>query len=1199
MNTPRHHRFSPGLCLGLRIFLLAAAMPICLLAAPAPATAVFFTKESQIWLNETQVIPFKVAATAGERRILKTEITPQGSAEILQPATVLKGETTGFLRLRAIKSGKAELQVEGTKLALQISPNRSANALVPKPEIVTPPTGACIYGTIAVGIEINLPSPGTVISDPKLILPGGRELTPRTQTLSQPGSARLFAFDLNADELPPGPLTLQACATDEAGARVTGDPVTVNVIRPDPSLMVSGLCSERINDPRPERFGEKLPKVSSQDPSKPGHVMNPSSDPAWCMKETVDKPGLYQLTMRVRGDPAMGSFPSVGIIVNEGDYALVASRLADGDWHRIPIGRPLKLEAGAQTLTVRFLNDFANGKNNDRNLYLDRYELVRVSGDASPTPEAGGDSMMMGGGDSSMMMASMSESKTPLDAAPLRVSFNERLHGRIVQGPLTLRGTCWRPQKSAVPTVELLVNGESVTSQQGTELNFRLPVSALREGPNTLQLRARSETNPAATSAEETVVLPAGIPRTPERRVLRYTVEDRAWDPGMAQRMEKDRPVAAFYTNGEAILSLPDALAGDFTIQMEGRGVEFNGPPVVEAFLKNGDQSPTKIGETAVKNDRVWTFGKAHLVAGPKQIVLRFSNDAAVANQGDRNWWLRAAILEEDSRGVPTAPGLSVLYPKTPSLAVRQAGAVVVEAFSNEAIEWTDLVIDGQPQNLRLSSESSLGRFVLPFLTAGLKPGNHKLHVRTRSKNGKETDSAAIVLRVGSQKPDTRYARAIHLLNRFGYGPEPEELADILLLGEKAWLHDRLTRPWNDAGEQAAFQRAWNEFPETTNKGQVVPRSLAHLLRSPNPVRNRFVLWAENHFSTWIEKADALNKWAEHKRFLELGPAPFSSLLKASAMSPAMLVYLDQNRSFANKLNENYAREIMELHTVGVHAGYKQEDVTALASILTGWTLSSDAPTKGEAREMARTFRFDPILNSPAERRVFGMDFPKAEDPQTRFDRTLAAIEMLAAHPATAEFISRKLAEHYVSAPAPDSLVKRLAVQFQQNGGDMVALLETIAASKEFQASVDTPKIATPLDFSLRISRLTGSGNAGAIREFLKRSGTGLFDRATPDGFPETDASYADSNALLQRWRFIASLSGSLRRLLPGAPVTWSEPGQSQALDTVSLRLVGRPLPESSRQAALQYLAKVNPAEAERSKVLASLVAELPPTSLR
>ncbi|MFZ4680997.1 MAG: DUF1800 family protein [Terrimicrobiaceae bacterium] len=1174
-----------------RLLLILPFSGLC--AAPEVS---FFAPDAKLWLQESQVIPIRVSAAPGEKRVLPTTITPPEAAEILQPATVLKNETIGFVRLRGLRAGGGGLTVDGKTLALRIAPNTAAQALAPKPEIVSPPAGACLYGTITAGVEINLPGPDAVISDPKLLLPDGRELIARAQTLTEPGSNRLFAFDLNADELPPGPFLLQAYATDREGRRIMGEPVAVNIIRPDPSAMVSGLCAERVNDPRPARFGEKSPGVSSTDPAVPGHVTNYTTDPSWCMKETIEKAGLYQLTMRVRGDAAMGSFPSVGVILNDGDYSLAASRLVDHDWHRIPVGHPVRLEAGEQILTARFLNDFSRGKKNDRNLYLDRYELVRVTAAAAPA-ESGDAGMMMSGGDSMMMEGG---AMAATDSVPLRVSFNDRLDGRVVQGPLSLRGTCWSPPKSAAPVVELLVNGEPVASQQGRDLNFRLPVSALREGGNTVQLRARSGNGLPASSPAETVILPSGIPPAPARRVFRFTVEDPSWDPGMAQRIEKEKPQAAFYTNGEALLTLPPELTGDFTVQMEGRGQEFNGPPVVEAFLKAGENPPRKIGEVALKNDKNWTFGQTHLEAGPKQVLLRFSNDEAVEKMGDRNWWLRAASLEEVATGNEEPPRLTLLYPEKSPFVINEAGAVVAGVFSAEGIEWTDLVIDDQPQGLRLASDSALGRVVLPFVTSGLKPGDHVLQVRTRSKNGKETTSAAFVLRVGAKKSDQRYARAVHLLNRFGYGPEPEELADVLVMGEKEWLRDRLSRSWNEAGEQAAFQRAWAEFPNVADKGRVVQRSLAHLLRSPNPVRNRFVLWTENHFSTWIDKADALNKWAEHARFLELGIAPFGSLLKASATSPAMLVYLDQSRSFGNKLNENYAREIMELHTVGVHAGYRQEDVTALASVLTGWTLSSDAPTKGEVREMARSFRFDPMLNSPAARKVFGMEFAKTEDPQARYDRTLAAVEMLAAHPATAEFISRKLAEHYVSLPAPEPLVKRLATQFLQTGGDMAGLLETIAASREFWASMNQPKVATPLDFSLRLARLTGSGNAVAVRDFLRKSGTGLFDRATPDGYPETDAAYADSNALLQRWRFTAALSGPLRRLLSSSsPIAWDEDGQNHAIDLVALRLTGSPLSASSRQAALQYLSRVSPPESDRAKTVATLVAQLPATSLR
>lgn len=168
----------------------------------------------------------------------------------------------------------------------------------------------------------------------------------------------------------------------------------------------------------------------------------------------------------------------------------------------------------------------------------------------------------------------------------------------------------------------------------------------------------------------------------------------------------------------------------------------------------------------------------------------------------------------------------------------------------------------------------------------------------------------------------------------------------------------------------------------------------------------------------------------------------------------------------------------------------------------------------------------------------------------------------------------------------------------------MAEMLTTIAESPEFWASASQPKIATPLDFSLRIARLSGSGNAGAVREFLRKSGTGLFERVTPDGYPEADAAYADSNALLQRWRFTLTMSGAIRRLLPSGvlPVDnapWDPKGQNQALDLVALRLTGRTLPAASREASLQYLAKVSPPENERAKVVTSLVAQLPPASLR
>ncbi len=1197
-------------------------------SAPPPSTPAisFGMAQTRLWLSSTQVVAFTLPVAAKEKTVIPTKIEPSTAGEILQPATVLKGQKIGFLRLKSLQAGRASVKVGETTLPVEIVPSSSEGVLAPRPEIVSPAPSSCIYGKIAIGVELDLPDIRSEPSEPKIILPDGRELAPRAQTLDRAGSTRLFVYDIDADQLPPGPLELQAYFKDAQGRRVMAESVKVNVIRPDPAAMISGACADRISDPRPQRFGEKIPAVRkvTDAQGEQSFVANMGPDPAWCMKETIEKPGWYQLTMRVRGDAAQGAYPSIGLILNEDDRFNVSARLVDKDWQRIPIGKPVHLAAGEQFLTARYINEFSQGKAADRNLYLDRYELVRIAADrAEPVASAEGDAMMVSGGSggdammspgagaggADMMSMMMGEAGGSGGDGRLGVSFNRSLEGRIVQGPLTVSGTTWRTEKTPAPDVDLLINGQVFAIQQGSDLSFRVPVEALRVGSNALQLRARSPSGRVTTSPVETIIKEEKeeAARAVQRH-FRYTVENRSWDPGLIQRIEKDNPPkATFFSNGDAVLSLPDDLEGKFNVQIDAKGQDFQGPPVVEAFLKTGDAFPEKIGEVSlVGYFRGLSLGDTTLKAGPKQLIIRYGNDLAVQGQGDRNWWLRSLSLSESIPRTNQPPSLKIVYPKllTAPLDVYGATAIVAKVFAPDGVESCDITIDGVRQNLGLTSEDGLGRVVVPIITTSMAPGDHALRVVARSKNGKETTSDSIMLRVVDQsvRADSAYARAVFLLNRFGFGPEPEELADVLLMGEKSWLKDRLAQPWSSPGEQAAFQRSWNEYPDLLNKGQVVPRALSFFLRSTNPVRCRFVLWTENHFSTWLEKVDAYNKWPEHERFLQMGVAPFGDLLMASATSPAMLVYLDQARSFARKLNENYAREIMELHTVGVHGGYRQEDVTNLASILTGWTLSLDAPLKTGGRDLARNFRYDPNLGSAEGKQIFGMDFPKTDDPRGRYDRTLSAIEMLAGHPSTALFISRKLAEQYVAVPAPDSLVNRLALRFRETSGAMNEVLLTLADSPEFWAALGQPKIATPLDYSLRLSRMSGATNVGAVNDFLRKSGTGLFDRATPDGYPEDDSSYASSNALLQRWRFTQSLTGNLRRLLPnsllpnpGPPL--SAASQDRIVDFYAARLFGQPLPGPSLQAASQYLAASN--DPDRVKLITAFVSQLPPASLR
>jgi uncharacterized protein (DUF1800 family) len=362
-------------------------------------------------------------------------------------------------------------------------------------------------------------------------------------------------------------------------------------------------------------------------------------------------------------------------------------------------------------------------------------------------------------------------------------------------------------------------------------------------------------------------------------------------------------------------------------------------------------------------------------------------------------------------------------------------------------------------------------------------------------------------------------------------------------------------------------------------------------------------MWAENHFSTWQTKDGSGEKSREHERFLEVGVAPFPDLLIASATSPAMLIYLDQRYSVAHHLNENYAREIMELHTLGVDGGYTQQDVTTLADLLTGWTLADEAPLDdSSSNQLERTFRYDPFLNSGRECRVLGMDFPGVNNDR-RFDRVLTALNMLSAHPSCAHFISRKLLEHYVSDPAPPALTDDLARTYLETGGDLRAMLLGLADKPAFWAS--PARVASPIDFSVRLARMAGMANPGPVMEISSHSGMGMFDRATPDGYPEADGYYASSNALLQRWHFAQTVQNYFlgNGLIPDAwkPADkgWDHDTTQRLVDLAAVRITGNILSESSNTAAMNLIAAAPENTDGRLHLLTTFLCQVPETSIR
>ncbi len=457
-----------------------------------------------------------------------------------------------------------------------------------------------------------------------------------------------------------------------------------------------------------------------------------------------------------------------------------------------------------------------------------------------------------------------------------------------------------------------------------------------------------------------------------------------------------------------------------------------------------------------------------------------------------------------------------------------------------------------------------------------------------------------IVLAETDAGDPTPYARAVHLLNRFGFGPEPTALADILVHGEQEWLRRKLDVPV--ATDEQALYDASQRYRPTYNSGIVPRRAIHQLVAADNPVQARFNLWVQNHFSTQLRKTGGLPKWDEHETFAQLGAAPFRELLLASATSPAMLIYLDQNRSFGGQLNENYAREIMELHTLGVNGGYSQQDVTELARLLTGWTAVEESDAEGMDRRYARTYRFDPNLCDREEKLVMGMDYPSCA-ARDRFAQVLRSLDMLAAHPSTARFIAGKLVEHYIAVPAPEAVVSDLAGVFHQTGGDLREMLLAISEHPAFWEAASQPRFTTPFDFGMRMERMVYWPSAYELTGFLSQSGTPLFDRATPDGYPEEAEAYASTAALLERWKYAAKSSRRIKGLLPWSlqkrPKKDTEQWEQRLTDFLALRITGFPLGETSNRAVIDMLRESGPKLKDPAKDAAALVCQLPEANLK
>jgi hypothetical protein len=258
----------------------------------------------------------------------------------------------------------------------------------------------------------------------------------------------------------------------------------------------------------------------------------------------------------------------------------------------------------------------------------------------------------------------------------------------------------------------------------------------------------------------------------------------------------------------------------------------------------------------------------------------------------------------------------------------------------------------------------------------------------------------------------------------------------------------------------------------------------------------------------------------------------FGDLLLATAQNPAMLFYLDNwssigpdsqaagkpgKKQLQRGLNENYGREVMELHTVGVDGGYTQADVTNLAKILTGWTI--DQPQQGGG------FVFDPRKHEPGSIKWFGQTLQ-----DNGYLEGQQALLCLASQPQTAHFISYKLAQRFVADEPPSALVDRMAKTFLDSGGDIKEVLRSMVHSPEFNSEkYYRNQVKTPLEFVASVLRATDTNptNLGALTQVTARMGEPLYQMQPPTGYSTTADHWMNSGALVDRLNFSMQFASS------------------------------------------------------------------------
>ncbi|WP_375393855.1 DUF1800 domain-containing protein [uncultured Sphingomonas sp.] len=379
-----------------------------------------------------------------------------------------------------------------------------------------------------------------------------------------------------------------------------------------------------------------------------------------------------------------------------------------------------------------------------------------------------------------------------------------------------------------------------------------------------------------------------------------------------------------------------------------------------------------------------------------------------------------------------------------------------------------------------------------------------------------------------------------------------------------------LTDPVQKKAARDAYQQSMNALADEART-----RSILRDLYAPDQLREQMTWFWFNHFNVQAGKRDVRAMVGDYEDMIHAHAlGRFRDLLSATLHHPAMLRYLDNDQNAAGRINENYAREIMELHSMGVGSGYSQADVQELARTLTGVgvNLKPDAPKLKPAWQplyvRAGLFEFNPARHDFGDKHFLGHTIKGSG-----LGEVDEALDLIARSPATAHHVADEIATYFMGDAPPAATIDRMAATFRHSDGDIAAVVRTMVRSPEFAASLGRT-FKDPVHYAVSAVRLAYGDrvilNAQPVIGWMNRMGEGLYNHETPDGYSMASAAWSGPGQLATRFDIARQIGGGASGLFRPVGATADQPAFPQLQNALYYEGLSASLTPATKQTLTQ-----------------------------